>query len=99
MRPNGAAALGVYQALRDHGLRVPQDVSVIGCDDINAEWAYPPMTVVSLQLREAGRELARLAVASLREDAQPPEADAVCVPAKLVVRKSTGPARRQRRNT
>jgi len=86
---NEMAALGVYEALAGRGLRVPQDVSVIGYDNVIADLATPPMTVVSLELPEVGRLAARLAL-----DPDNPAKKLVC-PTKLVVRQSTGPVRRK----
>jgi LacI family transcriptional regulator len=96
MAYNEVAGVGVYAALGDHGLRVPKDVSVIGYDDIYAELACPPMTVVSLNLREFGREWARLAVSvASQEGVQQPRV--ARVPTKLVIRAST--ARTSRHNS
>ncbi len=89
MAYNEIAGIGIYQALRDLGLRVPDDVSVIGYDNIYAEAAYPPMTVVSLCLPEVGRQWARLAIAVANgEDAG--DHNAVrSISTSLVVREST----------
>jgi DNA-binding LacI/PurR family transcriptional regulator len=95
---NELCALGAYAALAEAGLRVPEDVSVIGFDDITADVALPPMTVVSLQLREVGLAAAALALA-LASGAgawQRLAGQIVSVPAQLVVRSSTGLAARKR---
>jgi LacI family transcriptional regulator len=51
-----AQALGVYRALYERGLRIPDDISVIGFDDIpTAQWMAPPLTTIRQPLREIGR--------------------------------------------
>jgi LacI family xylobiose transport system transcriptional regulator len=50
---NDVQAMGVYDAAADHGLRIPDDLSVIGFDDLEiAELADPPLTTVRQPLRE-----------------------------------------------
>jgi LacI family transcriptional regulator len=59
---NDLAAFGVLAAARDHGLRVPDDLSVIGYDDIAfAADAFPALTTVRLPLVEAGSRAGRVA--------------------------------------
>jgi LacI family transcriptional regulator len=53
-------AFGVYEAVRRRGLRVPDDVSVVGFDDLpEARWASPPLTTVRQPLAEMGLLAAR----------------------------------------
>jgi LacI family transcriptional regulator len=47
-------AHGVLGGLADRGMRVPDDVSVIGCDDVSAAMTYPPLTTISLPGADAG---------------------------------------------
>ena len=89
------AALGADAALQGAGLSIPGDVSVISFDDFYAEFAVPPMTVVTGNLTQVGARSAALALA-LAEGTLTPEdaAGRVERPAsELIVRKSTGPAR------
>lgn len=54
-------ALGVYEAARQRGLRVPQDLSIVGFDDLPvARWASPPLTTVRQPLAEMGRAAAQM---------------------------------------
>ena len=54
-------ALGVYEAARQHGLRVPQDLSVVGFDDLPiSQWSSPPLTTVRQPLAEMGRVAAEM---------------------------------------
>lgn len=53
-------AFGVYEAVRRRGLRVPDDVSVVGFDDLpESRWASPPLTTVRQPLAEMGLLAAR----------------------------------------
>lgn len=89
---NELTAFGVQQALRDQGLEVPRDRSLIGFDDLYSELSLPPLTVVHFPLAEIGKRVAEMAIAmaegtattaSLRQP-QPP------IPTSLVVRGSCG---------
>jgi len=54
---NDQMALGVLRALREHGLRVPQDVSVVGFDDIpEAAFYEPPLTTIQQDFSTLGRQ-------------------------------------------
>jgi LacI family transcriptional regulator len=54
-------AFGVYEAARQRGLRIPQDLSIIGFDDLRvARWASPPLTTVRQPLAEMGRAAAQM---------------------------------------
>ena len=86
-------ALGVYEAARQHGLRVPEDLSVVGFDDLPvSRWSSPPLTTVRQPLAEMGMVAAR---AVLRLVAgEPVETPRVELATTLVVRDSTAPPRR-----
>lgn len=85
---NDVMATGAIAALRDAGLRVPDDLSVAGFDDIpTLRDLIPALTTVRLPLEWMGREAARLALA---EDPAP-EPRRVPVSAEVVVRDSTAP--------
>ncbi|MES2340469.1 MAG: LacI family DNA-binding transcriptional regulator [Pseudomonadota bacterium] len=85
---NDEMATGVYTAAREAGLRIPEDVSVVGYDDAPiAVRLWPPMTSVRLPLRDMGRMAGEMLVPNaLREK----RADAHEVQPQLVVRESTG---------
>ena len=54
-------ALGVYEAARQRGLRVPEDLSVVGFDDLPAaRWVSPPLTTVRQPLADMGRVAAEM---------------------------------------
>jgi LacI family transcriptional regulator len=68
---NDRVALGTYQAVAGHGLRVPDDVSVVSFDDSDlAEWLTPRLTSVALPYRAMGVAAVELL---LRAPAQPTE--------------------------
>ena len=83
-------AMGVYEAARRHGLRIPEDLSVIGFDDIqSASWLAPPLTTV----RQPLAEMAALAVRMLVSGNSAAFNDRAELSTNLVVRESTGKAR------
>jgi len=58
---NDQQAFGVYEAARQRGLRIPQDLSVVGLDDLPvARWVSPPLTTVRQPLAEMGRAAAQM---------------------------------------
>ncbi len=60
---NDLHAMGVYEAARQHGLRLPDDLSVVGFDDIPlAEWASPPLTTMHQPLSEMATLAVRMLV-------------------------------------
>ncbi|MEU0688094.1 LacI family DNA-binding transcriptional regulator [Streptomyces uncialis] len=89
---NDTVALGACAALRDQGLRIPQDVSVAGFDDLPFSVdAMPALTTVRLPLFDAGARAGRIAMG--REE--PPPGGIAKVRGELMVRGSTGAPRRQ----
>ena len=58
---NDLQALGIYEAARQLGVRIPQDLSVIGFDDLSfTQWSGPPMTTVRQPLVQMGAAAANL---------------------------------------
>ncbi|MFC6086015.1 substrate-binding domain-containing protein [Sphaerisporangium aureirubrum] len=69
---NDRLAMGVYQAAARLGLRVPEDISVVGFDDLTpAQWVTPPLTTVRQPLREMGMAAASMVVALTRDEPLP----------------------------
>ncbi|MGW3913194.1 LacI family DNA-binding transcriptional regulator [Streptomyces sp. NPDC005070] len=91
---NDLSALGVLRVLREHGRRVPDDVAVIGFDDMLpiAEQTDPPLTTVRQDIEEMGRLMARLLIRGLEGGpaAQDPAPDpaGVVLPTTIVRRAS-----------
>jgi len=87
---NDLMAVGALDALRDAGLRCPDDVSIVGYNDSPlTDHMDPPLTTVRLPGFDLGRHSARLAFSALSGDA-PPSSRVVLSP-ELVERKSTRP--------
>ncbi|MBY8874161.1 LacI family DNA-binding transcriptional regulator [Micromonospora sp. PLK6-60] len=86
-------AFGVYEAVRQRGSRVADDISVVGFDDLpEARWASPPLTTVRQPLAEMGRLAART-VLRLAQGEQI-ESPRVELATELVVRDSSAPVPR-----
>jgi DNA-binding LacI/PurR family transcriptional regulator len=85
---NDDQAFGVLQALRDLGLRAPEDLSVVGFDDVAATWAAPPLTTVRQPLAAMAATALRMLRASGPGAAQ---AHHVELATTLVIRDSTAP--------
>ncbi|MEU6425020.1 LacI family DNA-binding transcriptional regulator [Microbispora sp. NPDC046973] len=89
---NDLQALGVYEAARRAGLRIPEDLSVVGFDDLSfTQWAGPPMTTVRQPLVQMGAAAARMVLALA--DGERLEQHRVELATTLVVRESTAPPR------
>ncbi|MFD4476364.1 LacI family DNA-binding transcriptional regulator [Streptomyces sp. NPDC058471] len=85
---NDTVALGASAALRERGLRIPEDISVAGFDDLPFSVdAVPALTTVRLPLHEAGARAGRLATGA--EEAPP--GGVATIAAELMVRGSTAP--------
>jgi LacI family transcriptional regulator len=83
-------AFGVFEAVRQRGLRVPDDVSVVGFDDLpEARWASPPLTTVRQPLAEMGVVAARTVLALAQ--GQDLDSRRVELATELVTRVSTAP--------
>jgi len=89
---NDIAAIGAIRALKDAGLSVPGDVSVVGFDDIqSAAYSTPSLTTVRQPLFEMGKRGAEILLERIADRTKEFPAEIVVVP-ELVVRESTGPA-------
>jgi LacI family transcriptional regulator len=89
---NDVSAFGVMEAVREHGLRIPDDVSVLGFDDIpQAAHVHPPLTTVLQPLEEMGRKATRMLLEHIKDPLCP--AERVELPTELVLRQSCCPAK------
>jgi len=90
---NDHMALGLLRALSEHGRRVPDDISVVGFDDV-PESAYflPPLTTVRQNFGELGRRALGALVDMIH--GRDPAGSLEPVAPRLVIRSSTGPPRR-----
>jgi DNA-binding LacI/PurR family transcriptional regulator len=89
---NDLTAIGTLYAITSSGLRVPEDISVIGFDDIEmSQFTHPPLTTVRLSRQELGKR----AFDALYQAVEDLEADGqeIKVSTELLLRGSTGPVR------
>lgn len=85
---NDHTALGAIRALNESGLRIPEDVSVIGFDDSPfSPYTVPPLTTISQPRKEMGRVAAQLLMERVNSFKQVVFRNIV-LPTKLVIRKS-----------
>ncbi len=83
-------ALGAIGALRDAGRRVPDDISVVGFDDIPLAAYYdPPLTTVRLPASELGQAAGRALLERIADPTAAPSR--TLLPTELIVRASTAP--------
>lgn len=92
---NDIAAIGAIRALKEAGLSVPHNVSVVGFDDIlSAAYCTPSLTTVRQPLGEMGRRGAKVLLERIADRTNSFPAEIVMAP-ELLVRESTGPAARK----
>lgn len=90
---NDLAAIGAICAIREHGLRVPHDISVLGFDDIkSAAYQYPSLTTIRQPLHHIGRTAALTLLRRITHQDNSVEAP-ISVRPELIVRQSTAAAR------
>ena len=92
---NDIAAIGAIRALKDVGCSVPGDVSVVGFDDIqSAAYSTPSLTTVRQPLAQMGKRGAQVLLERIADRGKQIPSEIVMEP-ELVVRESTGPAKRK----
>lgn len=86
---NDLIALGVLKAFAEIGLRVPEEISIVGFDDVDAAaQTEPPLTTVRQPLRLVGERATELLYALIHENAEPGQKE--LLPTELVIRHSVG---------
>jgi LacI family repressor for deo operon, udp, cdd, tsx, nupC, and nupG len=86
-------AVGAMQQAKRLGMRVPQDISIVGFDDIQfAEYCDPPLTTVSQPRYDIGRQAMLMLLSILR--GRDVNAGSRLLDAKLVIRESVAPPSR-----
>lgn len=83
---NDPTAHGVYKAIRDSGLKIPGNISVVGCDDTVGSWLYPALTTVREFPEQLGKQMAQLLLNRITNPAQEPQQ--VTIPTELIKRDS-----------
>lgn len=90
---NDLQAFGVYQAAREARLHIPEDLSVVGFDDLPvANWVGPPLTTIRQPLAQMAVTAARLVMTLAR--GEQPSQTRVELATELVIRESTAPPSR-----
>ena len=93
---NDLLAIGMLQRLRERGIRVPEDMSIVGCDDIfGADFCNPPLTTIASPIEEAGRVAVSMLLSQLDPIYGGSSRRLAVMPTHLTVRGSTGPAPRK----
>ncbi len=96
---NDLIAIGMLQRLRERGIRVPQDLSIVGCDDIfGADFCNPPLTTMTSPIEQVGRVAVSMLLAQLNPLAGGVNRSRAVMPTHLTVRSSTGELMRRRDN-
>ena len=88
---NDEMAMGVYQTAKRHRLSVPDDLSVVGFDDIRFSCCIDPPLTVAQPMRAIGEGTVQLLLEILNGRSSPPES--ITLPHTLIVRSSTAPPR------
>jgi LacI family transcriptional regulator len=87
---NDLSAFGAIDAARNYGLRIPDDISIIGFDDIpQASSVYPNLTTVRQPLEQMGQVAVKMLLEQIQDQSKPPRR--VTLATQLVIRDSCGP--------
>jgi LacI family transcriptional regulator len=88
---NDPAAIGAMASLNEAGLRVPDDVAIVGAGSIHyGDMLKVPLTTVSWSTSEMGQEAARLLLELIESKKKPRNSQQIVVKPQLVVRQSCG---------
>ena len=86
---NDLSAFGAMDAVREIGLRVPDDISIIGFDDVpQASFVYPRLTTVRQPLEHMGQVAVKILLDQIKDPGRPPQR--VALATQLVIRDSCG---------
>jgi DNA-binding LacI/PurR family transcriptional regulator len=86
---NDATAHGVYKALRDSGLEIPDDISVAGCDDTVGVWLYPRLTTIREFPEQLGKQMVEMILNRIANPDQEPQR--ITIPTEIIKRDSCRP--------
>lgn len=92
---NDMTAIGLLRAARQHQIRVPQDLAVVGFDDIPfASLVHPPLTTIAQPQFEMGQQAMQMALDLMqRQTLADGQASDISIKGQLIVRESSGPPR------
>lgn len=83
---NDQTAHGVYKGVRDTGLRIPDDISVVGCDDTVGALLYPRLTTIREFPEQIGKRMVELILNRIADPMLKPQS--VTIPTELIMRES-----------
>jgi DNA-binding LacI/PurR family transcriptional regulator len=86
---NDQTAHGVYRAVRDSGLQIPDDISIAGCDDTVGAWLYPGLTTIREFPEQLGKHMVEMILSRIAKPDQPPQR--VTIPTEFIKRDSCRP--------
>jgi len=96
MTANDLTAIGALRTAHEKGLRIPEDISIVGCDDIAmSDIVYPPLTTLRISRRQYAQMIFDALKFGESDLTQPGQVYKLQM--KIVVRKSTGPAPKRER--
>ena len=88
---NDMSAIGVMHAILGAGLRIPDDFSVVGFDDVHiAEFMFPPLTTIRMSCRDLALGAVTVLCSKLKNTESATPANALTIPTELIVRRTTG---------
>lgn len=91
---NDAMAIGALHFFKDNGLKVPENISIIGFDDVEADLMLtPPLTTIRVPKIEMGSEALKLMVSTLKNKKSMTKK--ILVPVELIARESTAICKKQ----
>lgn len=79
-------AYGVYKALRDMALRIPEDISIVGCDDTVGRWLQPGLTTIKQFPEQIGRQMFETILRRIESPGNSPSQ--ITIPTELMRRES-----------
>jgi DNA-binding LacI/PurR family transcriptional regulator len=83
---NDQTAHGVYKGIRDSGMRVPDDVSVVGCDDTIGALLYPRLTTIREFPEQIGKRMVEMILTRIADPTL--ERQSITIPTELIMRES-----------
>lgn len=86
---NDQTAHGVYKGIRDNGLRIPDDISVVGCDDTIGPFLHPRLTTIREFPEQIGKQMVELILNRIAEPTL--DRQTVTIPTELIKRESCRP--------
>lgn len=89
---NDLMAIGAIRAAKARNLRIPEDVSIVGFDDIpGAAFTFPPLTTICQPKLEMGRKSAEMLISAIKGEEEEDQQKSIRMDVRLVIRQTTGP--------